>query len=100
MIGMILSSSMSSSARAVFFGRLPGVLRLTKWITCSRTGALPVVGGGAFFCGLASFLSTLAPTRWALKPQSIIALRVAVLVVGSVVFWLFLVVWLVGLLLC
>jgi hypothetical protein len=38
MIGTILSSSMSSSARAVFFGRLPGIFLLMKWITCSTTG--------------------------------------------------------------
>ena len=36
---------MSSSARAVRFGRLPGSLRLTKWTTCSRSGPRPVVAG-------------------------------------------------------
>jgi hypothetical protein len=57
---------MSSSARAVFFGRLPGIFLLMKWITCSRIGALPVVGGGALVCSLARPLSRLAPRRWAL----------------------------------
>ena len=34
---------MSSSARAVFFGRPPGIFLLMKWITCSLIGALPTV---------------------------------------------------------
>jgi hypothetical protein len=37
---------MSSSARAVFFGRPPGIFLLTKWITCSRSWRPPVVAGG------------------------------------------------------
>src|SRR4051812_46902083 len=86
MIGIILSSSMSSSARAVFLGRFPGIFLLMKWITCSRTGGLPVVGGGALVCFLANLRSTRLPRRWALYDQSIITLRVALMVVGSVAF--------------
>ncbi|MNT72911.1 hypothetical protein D3C72_2115540 [compost metagenome] len=54
---MTLSSSMSSSARADFFGRLPGIFLLMKWITCALTGGLPVDGGGALVCFLANFFS-------------------------------------------
>src|SRR5690606_40078396 len=86
MMGTIVLSSMSSSARAVFLGRLPGIFLLMKWITCSRTGGLPVVGGGAAVCGLDSPFNRRLPMRWALKPQSTIALRVALMVVGSVAF--------------
>jgi hypothetical protein len=63
MIGTILLSSMSSSARAVFFGRLPGIFLLTKWITCSTTGGLPVVAGGRAVCFLTIFFSTSLPRR-------------------------------------
>ncbi|MNM90940.1 hypothetical protein D3C81_1032200 [compost metagenome] len=66
MIGTISLSSMSSSARAVFLGRLPGIFLLMKWITCSRTGGLPTVAGGCAVCFFASFFSTSLPSRWAL----------------------------------
>jgi hypothetical protein len=41
---------MSSSARAVFLGRPPGIFLLMKWITCSLSGAVPTVAGGALVC--------------------------------------------------
>ena len=41
---------MSSSARAVFLGRPPGIFLLMKWITCSLSGAAPSVAGGAAVC--------------------------------------------------
>ena len=37
---------MSSSARAVRVGRPPGNFLLTKWISCSFSGALPTLAGG------------------------------------------------------
>src|SRR5258708_37081111 len=77
MIGTILSSSISSKARAVFFGRLPGIFLLMKWITCSLIGALPTVAAGFCVCFFANFLRMSLPRRWALKPQSVITLRVA-----------------------
>src|SRR6476469_2166059 len=55
-------------------------------MTCSRTGGLPVVGGGATTCLWASFLNTALPMRWALKPMPVIARRAALIVVGSVAF--------------
>ena len=39
---------MSSSARAVFLGRPPGIFLLMKWMTCSFTGAAPNVAGGNY----------------------------------------------------
>ncbi len=75
---------MSSSARAVRLGRPPGIFLLTKWMTCSRTGALPVVAGGRRVCALAKVLSAPLASRWALKPQSIMTLRTILIVSGLV----------------
>ncbi|CFW31161.1 Uncharacterised protein [Bordetella pertussis] len=41
---------MSSSLRAVCLGSPPGILRLTKCTTCSRSGARPTVAGGCAAC--------------------------------------------------
>jgi hypothetical protein len=58
---------MSSSARAVFLGRLPGIFLLTKWMTCSLSlGRPPVVAGGWLVCILAAGLKKRAPRRCAL----------------------------------
>jgi hypothetical protein len=65
---------MSSSARAVFLGRPPGIFLLMKWITCSLTGAVPTVAGGA--CRLLAGQPRAAPRlarRCALKPTSTMA---------------------------
>jgi hypothetical protein len=50
MIGTTFASSMSRSARAVFFGSLPGIGLLMKCTTCARSGFWPVVTGGAAVC--------------------------------------------------
>ncbi len=52
MIGTIASSSMSSSARDVRFGRPPGIGLLMKWITCAFSAGLPTVAGGCRVCAL------------------------------------------------
>jgi hypothetical protein len=57
---------MSSSARAVFFGRLPGIFLFMKWITCCETFGLPTVAGGCAVCFFANFFSTSLPRRCAL----------------------------------
>src|SRR5256714_1471130 len=77
---------MSSSARAVFFGRLPGSFLLMKWITCCLTGADPTVDGGAATCLFASPRSRLLAARWARKPTSTIAPRSSLMVSGLVAF--------------
>jgi hypothetical protein len=53
MIGTTASSSMSSSAREVRFGSLPGIGLLMKWMTCALIEALPTVAGGALVCACA-----------------------------------------------
>src|SRR6267378_4445796 len=75
---------MSRSARAVFFGRLPGSFLLMKWITCSLIGAVPTVDGGAAVCLLARPRSRLLAARWARKPTSTMADRKNLMVSGLV----------------
>ena len=75
---------MSSSARAVFFGRPPGIFLLMKWITCSFSGGVPCVEGGAAVCALARPRSRLLAARCALKPTSTIAERITLIVSGLV----------------
>src|SRR3569833_2522537 len=60
-----------------------------KWITCARSGGLVsvVLGGGSL--GLPSrcnFLATLCALFCALKPHSIMVLRISLMVEGSVTF--------------
>ena len=77
---------MSSSARAVRFGRPPGIFLLMKWMTCSLIGALPTVAGGALVCARAASLSRSCTKRWALKPTSTIARRISRIDCGFVAF--------------
>src|SRR3954463_5792704 len=86
MIGTYALSSMSSSARAVRFGRLPGIFLLMKWITCSLSGGDPCVDGGAAVCALARPRSRLFAERCRLKPTSTIAVRMTLIVSGVVAF--------------
>ena len=53
---------MSSSARAVRRGNPPGMRLLTKWMTCSLIGGLPVVDGVAAAVKLAEALVGLGLT--------------------------------------
>jgi hypothetical protein len=75
---------MSSSARAVFLGRPPGIFLLMKWITCSLTGAGPSVAGGAAGLLARGQLEQVVARRWALKPTSTIAERISLMVCGLV----------------
>ena len=75
---------MSSSARAVRFGRPPGIFLLMKWITCSLSGGVPSVDGGFAVCALARPRSRLLAARCALKPMSTIAVRMTLIVSGLV----------------
>ncbi|MNY31742.1 hypothetical protein D3C86_1659170 [compost metagenome] len=77
---------MSSSARAVFFGRLPGIFLLMKWITCSLMGAGPSVAGGAPVCFFARPRSRSLAMRCALKPMPTMPARTALMVCGLVAF--------------
>jgi hypothetical protein len=66
-MGTIFGSSMSSSARAVFFGSLPGIGLLTKCTTCAASdGRPPVVGGGFAVCRRPKKPSARCATRCAL----------------------------------
>ena len=72
---------MSSSARAVFFGRPPGIFLLTKWITCSLSGARADASTAARrSAALARPRSRLLAARCALKPTSTIAVRMTLIV--------------------
>ena len=75
---------MSSKARAVRFGRLPGSFLLMKWMICSLTGAAPTVGGGAAVWWFASPRIRSFAVRCALKPTSTIAIRISLMVSGLV----------------
>jgi hypothetical protein len=46
MMGTIVLSSMSSSARDVRFGSPPGIGLLMKWMICALSFGAPVVEGG------------------------------------------------------
>ena len=51
---------------AVFFGSLPGIRLLTKWMTCSRSGGLPTDDGGCRVWRRATLASRSWARRWAL----------------------------------
>ena len=75
---------MSSSARAVFLGRPPGIFLLTKWMTCSFSGAGPSVAGGAAVCARAASLNRPCAKRCALKPMPTMPRRMSLMVCGWV----------------
>ena len=77
---------MSSSARAVFFGRPPGIFLLMKWMTCSLIGAVPTVAGGAAVCRFARPRSRLLAMRCTLKPTPTMPTRSSLMVSGFVAF--------------
>src|SRR4051812_19071802 len=78
---------MSSSARAVFFGRPPGSFLLMKWMTCSFIfGGPPSVEGGRVTCLRARPRRRSLARRCALKPTSTIAERMNLIVSGFVAF--------------
>ena len=88
MIGMIVGSSMSSSARAVRFGTPAGIGLFMKCMTCARTGVFPVVDAGCAVCARASpaRLTIAYASRWTRKPRSIISVFASLIVAGSVAF--------------
>jgi len=55
-----------------------------KWITCSRTGAVPWLDGGAWVCLRARPRSRSWAARCTLKPTSTMALRASLMVSGLV----------------
>src|SRR5678816_3892925 len=84
MIGTYALSSMSRRARAVRFGRLPGIFLLMKWITCSLSGGDPCVDGGFAVCALARPRSRSLAVRCRLKPTSTMPIRMTLIVSGEV----------------
>ena len=66
-------------------GKLPGIGRFMKWMICVLTDGAPTEAGGWARVSLikpAAF-TALCARRWALKPKSIITLRISLMVAGS-----------------
>lgn len=55
-----------------------------KWMTCSLTGAVPTVAGGAPVCLRPAGLNRSTARRWALKPMPTMAERASLMVSGLV----------------